>query len=262
MSTTNTSMQATLDARKRLAPGIGRHYFASIARHTLGLTGESGDAMLSELGRFMFLYALTKDGGVREEEPHLEPMSPPLALDTLWHNCILETALYKRACRRLAGRMVHHRISNTYTLTSEEKEKRRHNYFVQHIKHFGMPSMTEQEQRRRKPARGFTCVFLKTLTGKTLTMPATPKTTIEELSHMYEARGGPPADDQRFIYAGQQLERGRTLLDYRQFSILATRCGKPKSFQCRESCRCGMSVFIVCVDQRMSAVWVAFASWT
>ncbi|KAE8872581.1 hypothetical protein PTNB73_01732 [Pyrenophora teres f. teres] len=47
-------------------------------------------------------------------------------------------------------------------------------------------------------------IFVKTLTGKTITLECETSDTI----------GGYPPDQQRLIFAGKQLEDGRTLSDY------------------------------------------------
>jgi hypothetical protein len=177
-----------------------------------------------ELARFLFLHRTFPDNTI----------SPSIQMDRLWHELILDTKGYAAVCKITNNKLVHHYPQRAND-TDEQKIERYGRMLAGYEKEFKEKAPEDfwparyitlkrkidaidaplPMAKRIEPMKPGSTVFVKTLTGKTVTInDVYGQMLIVQFKLKYENKEGVPVDMQRLIFGGKDLEDEKSLAHY------------------------------------------------
>ncbi len=196
------------------------------AKEAAALFGTTAGVAMREFERFVELKVFLRDTDAVK-------ISPTPLMDAMWHAAILDTVFYAGLQVKL-GMMIHHRPSGAHPEEAEARRKRLTNLGnVYHVRYDSEPFGLAKEvpapvaapaapAAPSAPARPLTAapavplinIAVLMLTGQILHLRVYSTLRIESLKTIIADLVGVPADQQRLIFAGQQLEDDRRLVGY------------------------------------------------
>jgi hypothetical protein len=192
----------------------------------LGWDREECSGVHREYERFMTLKAKLADFDARQ-------LSPPLAVDQMWHQHILDTRAYEPDCKAFCDRLIHHDPRGGVGLA--ERRGRALTTLVEYRRAFGHLPVVELArwkygdaeideapptavQAQALPtavqAQASFEVLMKLLMGKTFPLVVEPTDSVGSVKAKIEDAVGWPSDKQVLFFQGKQLKDGHTLSHY------------------------------------------------
>jgi len=193
---------------KRVFNFIDKYVFLDYSTHFKTIV------MLEEY--YKWLTILAEHGGATK-------LSPGVLIDEVWHEHILDLEDYLYICNKVAGRILYHYPENSFSPVKKDRLERWSTTYKQYDKMYGSyTNLThlywyhwvqgQITQKYKYGGAGRWQMFVKDLDGTTLTFEFNEDTTVDEMKLMiFEYHPDLSPCKQRLIFAGRQLEDGKSL---------------------------------------------------
>lgn len=150
---------------------------------------------------------------LNDNNNNINKLSPSCFIDKIWHEHLLDNKNYTEVCNLICGYTLYYYPENDYKKNIKGYTER----FNQTISLYEKTFMNDMEKWIWEPIYNEPNeiqLFIKTLTGITITIYAPYNSTIQMVKNIIEKKEGISVKDQRLIFAGRQLENDKTLKDY------------------------------------------------